>query len=619
MTITDGGGGRRADDEFRRALAVFAKDLEALRIDHGQPSLREIEKNAPVARPLSVSAVSEVLNGKRLPGRDFLIALVQTLCAHDDPRRQPVSLSDPRLDPWRVRWRELQLLKSDGRRAQLTTGEHASPDVDVFPDTPRDEAPGEEEPYDIGTLEEPFPATGPDGRRIVRIFVAMPGSTMGEQAIWSSIPEIRRNLLEPVAERIAQKMGCHTELVIEKEKTATGAIHRSMFSEAFDADVYIADLSSANPNVYLELGVRWALRDGVTIPICQNVTEVRYNASSSRVIPYGPMPDELEHSIRQITEAAVTGLQSPWRVDSPVRDGSAFMLISRQEYDFLQEEMRRLREQQAEDLINAALVETSQTGRIALLREAVTRNPASAQAHFELGVVLRKEGRYAEAEQLLRTSVRLKDGFAPAWRELGLTLSKMGASDEAAIEAFDRAVALDDQDSETWATLGGLHRRLARHGRPPGSFDVIQLERSLSCYQRAGLLSGNKPYPLMNVARINLLLAGLRGTDTTPVIQQFRNLELLALFEARSTGWADAWTLFDLADTMLLTGRGAEGLTELRKAVALIPPEERQAVLTSVIEPLQDMLSISGLLAPEAADAVQGAIEECQRSLPSLG
>jgi hypothetical protein len=35
-----------------------------------------------------------------------------------------------------------------------------------------------------------------------------------------------------------------------------------MFREAVDADVYIADLSGANANVYLEPGVRWALGAG---------------------------------------------------------------------------------------------------------------------------------------------------------------------------------------------------------------------------------------------------------------------------------------------------------------------------------------------------------------------
>lgn len=603
MAAGDSTSPRQQTNAFALALASFAEDLEALRIDHGNPSLRDIKKRAPVGRPLSLSALSEALNGKRLPSRDFLIALVQVLISYDDSQQRPASLNDPRLEPWRIRWRELQILKNTAKRTQ------------GGPESPAADSPAEGVGDSAFTDASAVPGSQSAPPPKLRIFVAMPGSTMGTTAEWPHIPAIKRNLLEPVAERIGQRIGRPTVLVIEKEKTATGAIHRSMFSEALDADVYIADLSGANANVYLELGVRWALRDGVTIPICQNVSDVRYNASSSRVIPYGPMPDELEDSIRQITEAAVTGLQNPQRVDSPVRDGADFMLVSRTSHESLQAEVRRLREQQAEDLITAARGEPSLAHRTSLLQEAVARNPASSQAHFELGALRRKEGRYAEAEDLLRISVRLKDSFAPAWRELGVTLSKMGASDEAAIDAFDRAVALDDRDSETWATLGGLHRRLARTEHRPGSFDVIQLERSLSCYKKAGKLSGNKPYPLMNVARLELILAGVRRTDTASVLDRFRQLELLAKFEAQNTGWGDPWALFDLADTMLLTGRREEGLTELRKAIALIPQEEQEAVLASVIGPLEDVLAINGLLSPEAHDAVHQAIEECRRSL----
>lgn len=58
--------------------------------------------------------------------------------------------------------------------------------------------------------------------RPVRIFVAMPGSTMGDRARWGDIEEIKRRLLEPAAERFGQNLGRRAELVIEKDKLVTG-------------------------------------------------------------------------------------------------------------------------------------------------------------------------------------------------------------------------------------------------------------------------------------------------------------------------------------------------------------------------------------------------------------
>ncbi|MQS03572.1 hypothetical protein FNX44_017175, partial [Streptomyces sp. OF1] len=100
-------------DDFGRRLAVFAADLKALRIERGNLPLREIARRAPRHRPLSAAAVSEALNGKRLPRLDFLMALVRTLLAHDhEGRPYPHGRDDPGLEVWRTRWRDLELLRT---------------------------------------------------------------------------------------------------------------------------------------------------------------------------------------------------------------------------------------------------------------------------------------------------------------------------------------------------------------------------------------------------------------------------------------------------------------------------------------------------------------------------
>ena len=139
--------------------------------------------------------------------------------------------------------------------------------------------------------------------------------------------------------------------------------------------------------------------------------------------------------------------------------------------------------------------------------------------------------------------VLLQPGHAPSWRELGTT---RGALQEAA-EAFARAVQLDDSDAETWATLGGLHRRLARRDDPE-RFDATELEKALDCYRAAIELGGNDTYPLLNEARVELLLSGVRRTDPAPVFDRFHLLEHLARFTAADAAGTDPWPAFDLAE-----------------------------------------------------------------------
>src|SRR6266699_2546837 len=108
-------------------------------------------------------------------------------------------------------------------------------------------------------------------KSLIRVFVAMPGTNMGESASWQNIDEIKMFFYEALGDKLQQVLQCQ--------------VHASMFKEAWDADVYIADLTGNNPNVYLELGVRWAVKDKVTVIVSQDVSSIKFNAASNRAIP----------------------------------------------------------------------------------------------------------------------------------------------------------------------------------------------------------------------------------------------------------------------------------------------------------------------------------------------
>jgi tetratricopeptide (TPR) repeat protein len=452
------------------------------------------------------------------------------------------------------------------------------------------------------------------GPQSVRVFVAMPGSTMGERARWANIEEIKRKLLQPVTDRIGEKMGCEAQLVIEKDKVDSVPIHPSMFREAVDADVYIADLTGANANVYLELGVRWALRDHTTILIAQDV-KVEFNVSGNRVIPYGPMPDELELAVSQITAAALTGLQNPELIDNPVRAGLSLVTILRTEWDGLRQEIARLKELQADELVAAALKLPAEQ-KIEKLRLALERNPVNVRAHFELGIALRKAADYEEAVRELQVVVSLDASHARGWRELGVALSKSGQPEQLAdaSAALQRAVELNPDDDEAWANLGGLQRRRARTSANP-LFDWGMLREARDAYRHASRIRGNDTYPLVNAARIDLLLSANEPETRETALAELKKLRHLAQFEVVENP-DDPWKRFDHADTLLLTGRVEDGLAELRAGINLIEPLNRTSYLTSVIEPLQDFLD-AGVLDQIESDGVRTAIEINEQEIRS--
>ena len=67
---------------------------------------------------------------------------------------------------------------------------------------------------------------------------------------------------------------------------AAGLIHQRMIAEIAEAEVAVVDITSANPNVYYELGVRHALRDRVTVMLRRKGTKNPFNIGGMTTIEY---------------------------------------------------------------------------------------------------------------------------------------------------------------------------------------------------------------------------------------------------------------------------------------------------------------------------------------------
>jgi serine/threonine-protein kinase len=125
---------------------------------------------------------------------------------------------------------------------------------------------------------------------------------------------------------------------------------------------------------------------------------------------------------------------------------------------------------------------------IHFFERAVGLDPAYARAHAQLGNALALKASYlglpelhAQAVVSLRRALELRPALVEAWRELGSALTYLRREDEA-IEAIERALALDPSDASGHSTLGrtyfigkGDFRRAAR-----------QLETALSLNPNAG-------------------------------------------------------------------------------------------------------------------------------------
>ncbi len=123
------------------------------------------------------------------------------------------------------------------------------------------------------------------------------------------------------------------EVIRELENVAPGAITTHIVQHIADAHIAIADLTGRNPNVFLELGVRFALRRNGTILLVQNVKEVPFNVGHFRVVEYDPQYDGIAKAKRALTATVLNTLdvlaqQSPPNTDSLVFEALPRLKIS---------------------------------------------------------------------------------------------------------------------------------------------------------------------------------------------------------------------------------------------------------------------------------------------------
>jgi O-acetyl-ADP-ribose deacetylase (regulator of RNase III) len=110
-----------------------------------------------------------------------------------------------------------------------------------------------------------------------------------------------------------------------------GRIHAEMIEHIYEDDIAVVDITTLNPNVFYELGVRHALRASVTVLIRKKDTKLPFNIQDLNAIDYDPEDMEsVEETKTKIADFVRNGLQAakgdslvhevlPLRIGTPPR------------------------------------------------------------------------------------------------------------------------------------------------------------------------------------------------------------------------------------------------------------------------------------------------------------
>jgi tetratricopeptide (TPR) repeat protein len=333
-------------------------------------------------------------------------------------------------------------------------------------------------------------------------FVLMPfGKKTDAAGRVTNFDSVYQKVIAPAVERAG------LEAIRADHQKIGGTIHKPMFERLMLCHYAIADITGANPNVFYELGIRHALRPRSTVILFVAGTVIPFDVALVRGIPYrtdgAGEPIEIEAAIEAIAAQLTTARQEPhddspifqlvdvlphWQIDHTKTD------VFREQIDYSKKYKERL----------AAAV---RAGAEAV--EKIAGEPALANLHeIETGVVvdlylsLRDVKSHAAMIKLYERMPAPLQRARMMREQLGFALNREGRFEEAE-KVLKEVIAEFGPSSETNGLLGRIYKDrwdLARKESRPEARSLLR--RAIDTYLDGFQADWRDAYPGVNAVSL---------------------------------------------------------------------------------------------------------------------
>lgn len=310
------------------------------------------------------------------------------------------------------------------------------------------------------------------------------------------------------------------------EEMTGGIIHKPMFERLVLCEYAVADLTTANANVFYELGVRHALRPSSTILLFAEGSRLPFDVGPLRAIPYrldAGKPANVEASrgniVQRLQAARTRSSDSPvfqllnWTSVTDIAHMATDVFRDRAEYSA--EQKRRL-----------ASARTSGPGALARLREIeATLGPlqdAEAGVVIDLFLSYRAVKAWADMIRLVDAMDAPLRGTVMVQEQLALALNRAGRGDDAERVLLE-LIAARGGSSETYGVLGRVYKDRWEAARKAGNDALARglLQKAINAYVQGFEADSRDAYPGVNAVTLMELREppDPRRVGLTPVVR----------------------------------------------------------------------------------------------------
>lgn len=420
-------------------------------------------------------------------------------------------------------------------------------------------------------------------------FVIMPFDKKTDPAGGPDIDfdRIYKNALEPAINDAGMD-----PIRADEERTG-GIIHKPMFERLLLCDYALADLTTANANVFYELGVRHTARPRTTLTIFAKQQPIPFDVNYLRSLPYelgknnifeekeaGRLRSQVAEKLRELRDLTVN--QAP--VDSPV-----FTLLS----DWQPGDISRLKTDVFRDRAQA---NEQFKRRLADIREKNKKEQTSPEAHTELKEFRDELGPLDAVDAVTVVDLMLSyralgdwDGMIALFNDMPETLKRQILVREQLGFAYNRRAGenkdLSDRtkalriltdvaeqqgpSSETLGLIGRIHKDEWKETIEAGdTFAAIgHLDQAINAYRRGFLADQRDAYPGINL----LTLLDIQG-EKDSMAEKDRLLPVVRFaVEQRLAGTTpDYWDHATMLELAVLENEPQKAMKHLTRAIVVI-------------------------------------------------
>ena len=376
----------------------------------------------------------------------------------------------------------------------------------------------------------------------------------------------------------------------DEEKTG-GIIHQPMFERLLLCDFAVADLTTANANVFYELGVRHTARPATTVTIFAKHQPIPFDVGFLRSVPYdlGPdnaFPDSLATELRSALAEKLVELREMAKEGQTV-DSPLFQLIG----EWQPGPIARLKTDTFREQVH---YNEDIKQQLADVRELARNKETRPDASERLAEIRRKVGQLDAVESGTAIDLMLTYRALSDWQgmiavhadmpraladqvmvqeQLGFALNRSASGDPAArtraLEVLQDVEERQGPSSETCGLIGRIHKDLWTASREAGSkFEALgHLGNAIDAYRRGFLADQRDAYPGVNL----VTLLDIRGDD-----ESLREKETLipvvrfAVLRRLEGATADYWDHATMLELDVLENQPGQAASHLGQALAAV-------------------------------------------------